>query len=246
MRTALAAAALAAAALGPVLAAAPALAAGAPPPTSAQCNAAIIDSTARHVLGNESGLSGAVAKLHAKGVDVRVRVMDTAPGGSIDAWYRTMIDACPSWAGLTADAKPNLLVIAVTTHPEPGEVNAHGDDTIQYGQNLARMQDQVDQIRADMGGQFRDGDFAGGVSTGLNEAYGALWPSGWPPWLILLVIVVIVGVIALVVMGGGGGSSGRRYYGGGGYTYYGGGNSYGGGSGGSGGGGSSGGSSGSF
>jgi uncharacterized membrane protein YgcG len=229
LRALIAAAAITAATLGPALAAAPALAAGTPPPTPAQCNAAIIDSTARHVLGNESGVSDAVAKLQAKGIDVRVRVMDTAPGGSIDAWYRTMVDACPSWAGLTADAKPNLLVVAVTLDHQ---------DTIQYGQNLARMQDQVDQIRADMGGQFRDGNIAGGVAAGLNEAYGALWPSGWPLWLIILVIAVIIGVIALVVMGGG--SSGRRYYGGGGYTYVNTGGSSGGG------GGSSGGSSGSW
>lgn len=224
--------ALAAALAGAALAVTLAGPAGAAEPAS-QCNATVIDTTARHALGPNPGF-GAVRDLQAKGADVRVRVMDAAPGGSLDAYEEAQIAACPSWR-LNGQIKPNLIVFAVSMDHQ---------DAVFYGKNYARMQDQVDQIRADMGGQFRDGDFTGGVSKGAQEAYGALWPSGLPGWVWLLIILVIV-VVVLGMAAAGGGRGGGRRYGGGGYTYIGG-NSYGGGGSSSGGGGSAGGSSGSW
>jgi hypothetical protein len=218
----------------PAMAASPATPTPTPTASASGCNAVIIDSTAGHVLAADSGVTKAATQLEDKGADVRIRVLATAPDGSLDAYEAAQIAACPSWA-LNDAIKPNLLVFLVSMDHQ---------DAVFYGKNYSRLQGQVDQIRADMGGDFRAGDFAGGIAKAEQETYGGLYPSGTPAWLVALIVVgiIVVAGLGLTAARGGGGSYGR-----GGYTYINAGNSWGGGGGFSSGGGSgSGGSSGSW
>jgi hypothetical protein len=177
---------LAAGAAATIAVAAPtaASAASAPALTSA-CNAEIADSTPSHVLGTSTAVAQAAAQLKAKGADVRVRVLATAPDGSLDAYEQTEISGCASWS-LNGTIKPNLLVILVSLDHQ---------DAIFYGANFSRLQGQVDQIRADMGSDFKAGNFDAGIAKG--ETFSALYPSG-PSALddafIVLGVVVILGV----------------------------------------------------
>jgi len=167
--------------LGPVI---PAMAAGAVPEPAATCNTMIIDATAGHVLHDDSAVTQAAAQLKAKGADVRIRVLATAPDGSLDAYQAAQLAACPSWS-LQGGIKPNLLVFMVSLDHK---------DAIFYGANYSRMQGQVDQIRADMGGDFRSGNFAAGIARGEQETYGALYPSGTPAWLGVLPVLGLLGI----------------------------------------------------
>jgi hypothetical protein len=218
----------------------PAMAAAdaAPQPSTAQpatpCNAMVIDTTPGHVLGDDSAVTKAAAQLQAKGADVRIRALPAAPDGSLDAYEDAEIAACPSWA-LNGAIKPNLLVFLVSLDHQ---------DAVFYGKNYGHLQGHVDQVRADMGSDFRNGDFADGIAKGEQETYSALYPSGTPAWLVALIVVGIIAAVGFVLAmaRSGGGSYGR-----GGYTYISTGNSWGGGGGVSSGGGSgAGGSSGSW
>lgn len=176
-------------AFGPVI---PAMVAGpaAPEPATA-CNAMIIDATAGHVLHDESAVTQAAAKLEAKGADVRIRVFDTAPDGSLDAYEAAQLAACPSWS-LQGGIKPSLLVFLVSLDHK---------DAIFYGANNSGMRGRVDQIRADMGGDFRSGNFAAGIAKGEQETYSALYSSGTPwPWQAWLEIAGFFGLFGFAVV----------------------------------------------
>jgi hypothetical protein len=214
-------------------AAGPAAAAATPQPVSA-CNASIVDATSAHVLRSDTTTAVAVAaeKLQIKGADIRIRVFDTAPDGSLDAYEAAQVAACPSWS-FQGGIKPNLLVFLVSRDHQ---------DAIFYGANYSRIQHQVDQIRADMGSDLRAGNFGAGIAKGEQETYSALYPSGIPRWLIALLILGALGLFAILVAAGGGSRRSSGY--GGGYTYIDTGGGWGGGA--SSGGGSAGGSSGSW
>jgi hypothetical protein len=220
--------------LGPAAAAS---AAPAPPAvTPGVCDTQIIaHDTPGISLGPGTSVTQAMNKLEAKGVDVRIRLFQVAPPGGLDAYEQAMTAGCPSWS-LNGQIKPNLLVILVSLDHQ---------DAIFYGSNLSRLQGQVDQIRADMGTDFRAGNIAAGIAQGENEAYGTLYPSGLPDWEIALIALAVLIVVAGVAAAAGG--SGRGY--GGGYrsnTVIVGGGGFGGGFGGGSGGGGAGGSSGSW
>ena len=103
----------------------------------------------------------------------------------------------------------------------------------------------VDQIRGDMGGSFRSGDFAGGILKAEQETYSDLYSSDLTEWVWIAIFAVVV-IAALAVVGVSGSGSGYR---GGGYSYTSvniGGDGFSGGFGGGGGGGGAGGSSGSW
>jgi hypothetical protein len=154
-------------------------------PSPSACNTPVTDYTPQGVLRGDSTLIQAMSKLEAKGIDVRIRVLTAAPGGSLDYYEQTMIAGCPSWS-LGGTIKPNLLVILVSLDHQ---------DAIFYGSNLARLQKQVDQIRADMGSSFEAGNFTAGITKGETESYSTLYPSGIPAWEIIL--AVVVGLIIL-------------------------------------------------
>jgi hypothetical protein len=218
----------------PAMAASPARATATP----SACNTQIIDGTPGTVLRSDGDVAQAMAQLEAKGADVRIRVFQTAPGGSLDAYEASQVRDCPSWS-LGGGIKPNLLVFLVSLDHQ---------DAVFYGSNYGRLQGQVDQIRADMGGDFRSGGFAAGIAKGEQETYSALYPSGTPAWLVIAIAVGIILVLGIAVcaIAGGGGSYGP---GRGGVTYISTGSGWGGGGGGGGfssGGGTSGGSSGSW
>jgi hypothetical protein len=125
--------------------------------------------------------------LEGKGADVRIRVLDTAPDGSLDAYEAAQLAACPSWS-LRGGIKPNLLVFLVSRDHQ---------DAIFYGANYSSMQGQVDQIRADMGGDFRSGNFAAGIAKGEQETYSALYPSG-TSWLLWLYVPGFLGLFGFL------------------------------------------------
>jgi hypothetical protein len=219
----------------PAMAASPARAAAAPP---SACNTQVITyNTPGIVLSPDSSVTQAMAQLEAKGADVRIRVFQTSPGGSLDGYEASQVRDCPSWS-LNGGIKPNLLVFLVSLDHQ---------DAVFYGKNFSRLQGQVDQIRADMGGDFRSGDFAGGIAKGEQETYSALYPSGTPAWLVAVIavgIILVLGIAVCAITGGGGSYGPGR----GGFTYIDTGGGWGGGGGGgfSSGGGTSGGSSGSW
>ena len=149
----------------PAMAASPARAAA-----PSACNTQIIDDTPGTVLRSDGNVAQAMAQLEAKGADVRIRVLTAAPGGSLDAYEASQVRDCPSWS-LNGGIKPNLVVFLVSLDHQ---------DAVFYGANYSRLQGHVDQIRADMGGDFRSGDFAAGIAQGEQETYSALYPSGTP------------------------------------------------------------------
>jgi len=189
----------------PAMAASPAIT----PASASACNAMITDATAGHVLGDSSAVAQAAAQLEAKGADVRIRVLTAAPGGSLDAYEAAQVAACPSWS-LQGQIKPNLLVFLVSLDHQ---------DAVFYGANYSRLQGQVDQIRADMGGDFRAGNFTAGIAQGEQETYSALYPSWWPPsWLVIVIalgaVLAFAAIFVRAFSGGGSYGPGR-----GGVTY---------------------------
>lgn len=161
--------------------------AAAPPaaPAAAQCNTVVVDSTSARVLGDHSAITKATAQLQAKGVDVRVRMLPSAPSGGLVAYRNAMVAACPSWSQNGA-IRPNLLVFLVSLDHK---------DAIYYGSSLSGPQSQVDQVRTDMGSDFEAGQFDAGIAKGENEAYAALYPSNPHVWFDIVVWGVIIAVI---------------------------------------------------
>lgn len=177
------------------------------PQATAACNAPVLDQTARHVLGTGNRISAAVQKLEDKGVDVRIRVFDSAPGGSLDSYLASQVRDCPSWQ-LEGKIKPNLIVILASLDRQ---------DAVYGGAQEHQMAGSVNQIRGDLGGQFRAGHYADGILQAENETYSALYPSHLMDWIIIG--IVVLAVIGAAVLDGSSGRSRRRGYSGYNYSY---------------------------
>ena len=141
-------------------------------PSAAQaadsCDTMVVDTTPAHVLGSDSSVAKATEQLENKGADVRVRVFPTTPDSSLDAYRNAEVAACPSWS-LDGQIEPKLLVFLVALDH---------NDAIYYGKDYgSRLQGKVDQIRTDMGSDFRAGNFAAGIAKAEQETYTALYSS---------------------------------------------------------------------
>lgn len=184
------------------------------------CDQQFMDFTATHVLqadGAMSKVNAAMQELTSQGVDVRVRMFDNPPGGSVDAYEKAQVETCASW-GLKGDIKPNLVVVLVTMEHH---------DAIFYGEHFGdKMKSEVDSIREAMRDPYEKGQYADAFVIGLHDSSEVIRGNdnpadpGWPTWAIILAIVVglaiLIGIVTVVSGGGGGGSGfvGGGYYGG--------------------------------
>ncbi len=174
------------------------------------CNQQVLDLTAGQVLKGDTTIDPAVKELDSQGVDVRVRMFDDPPGGSLDAYEATQIKTCPSWGG-DGHIKPNLVVVLVTLEHH---------DAIFYGKNFAStMESEVDSIRGSMRDPYQKGHYAEAIVTGLHNSSEvikgnqnpATESESVPAWVWSLVIIVAIVAVILVAaaFSGGGGRRGR-------------------------------------
>lgn len=174
------------------------------------CNQQVLDLTAEQVLKGDTTIDPVVKELDSQGVDVRVRMFDDPPGGSLDAYEATQIKTCPSW-GVDGHIKPNLVVVLVTLEHH---------DAIFYGKNFAStMESEVDSIRGSMRDPYQKGHYAEAIVTGLHNSSEvikgnqnpATKSESVPAWVWSLVIIVAIVAVILVAaaFSGGGGRRGR-------------------------------------
>lgn len=155
------------------------------------CSAKVVDQTKGHVL-NVSKVQSAVTKLdNEHGTDTYVRAFQSAPSGSLDAYWASQVRACQNWA---LDGKPKGNVVLVV-------FSMDHKSAIFYGSNFHEELDhKVDGIRSDMGDDFRAGNFTAGVATALDGIDHAMTPFKMPGWVGKAVLVLFV-LVALILIG---------------------------------------------
>jgi hypothetical protein len=201
--------------------------------TVKDCDQQFLDLTVGHVLqgdGSMGPINAAMQELTSQGVDVRVRMVDNPPGGSVDAYEAAQVKSCPSWS-LNGEIKPNLFVLLMTLE---------GHDGIFYGDHFGgTMESEVDSIRTSMHDSYAAGHYADAIVTGLHNSSEVIKGNdnpadgGWPAWVVWVLIgagvLIVIGVISYLISRGSGGGYGGSSYGGsgrrssGGSGYYGGG-----------------------
>ena len=140
-------------------------------PTAAEakdsCTAVIVDDTTGRVLGDQKEVKAATQRLIDLGVDVRVRVFDTAPGGDLSEYQADQIAKCSSWRGPGGVLKDNTVTYLVSLDRQ---------SYIYYGSSWnASMDDNAARIRADyMNVNFRNGRYSQGIAAAQKETYKVL------------------------------------------------------------------------
>lgn len=172
------------------LAAGPALA----QETSVECDAKIIDTTTARVL-DTSQVRAAIARLEEVGADVRVRVFQEAPGGSLDRYQANHVRNCASWQGPEGATKSNLITFFFSMDRKSAIF--YGGS---YGDELGAVIDGIrDQV---MGDQLRAGNYTGGIVASVDAVKKELIPFDWSElWRKLAVLAVVaLGVVALILL----------------------------------------------
>ncbi len=177
------------------------------------CDQQFMDLTAGHVLQGDDSMSkinAAMAELTSQGVDVRVRMFDNPPGGSLDEYEKAQVAGCASW-GLNGEIKPNLVAVLMTREHH---------DAIFYGDHFGdKMKSEVDSIRNATSEPYDQGRYADALVIALHDSSEVIKGNdnpadpGLPTWAWVLIgigVLIVIFGIAYAVTGGGGGGG---YYG---------------------------------
>jgi hypothetical protein len=138
--------------------------------TEADCESIVVDQTSDKVLDIDKIEAASQKLARDTGADVRVRAFQTVPNGSLDAYRDQVVQQCSSWRGGDGQLKANMLVYLFSMDRK---------SAIFYGANFEdELGGKVDDIRNnDMGDQFREGDFTGGIIAAEDATIEAFQPS---------------------------------------------------------------------
>jgi uncharacterized membrane protein YgcG len=145
-------------------------------PSSAQaaddCDTTVVDLTNERVLTNDlTEVEAASLPLQDAGAVVRVRAFQQAPNGSLDKYLDSQVRTCDSWRGADGGRDPKLIVFMFSMDHK---------SAILYGSAWHVLDSRIDQIRdQDMGDNFRQGDFPGGIIAAEQAVYDRMTaPTG--------------------------------------------------------------------
>jgi uncharacterized membrane protein YgcG len=139
-----------------------------PSQVGADCDAVVADTSGRLTESEQADVTAAAAELaSAQRAVVRVRVADTLPDASPEAYLADALRACPSWTGQAKRRAPRLIAVIVGV-----------DDRrtgLLYGNELHVLDRSEASIQSDvMNPRFADGDLAGGLDAGLAAINDAI------------------------------------------------------------------------
>lgn len=139
------------------------------------CDNAVFDEAGLLASGR-AAVDQAAAALAQTGAAVRVRVVGSLDGQSIDAWEAAVEQRCPAWT-FNGRREAHLIVVAVAV--------SERKTGIWYGSNWAGALDSTwRQIQlVGMNPKFKEGDIAGGLAAGLDQLNTAVarWQAADPP-----------------------------------------------------------------
>ncbi|MEY4744579.1 MAG: hypothetical protein RL272_524 [Candidatus Parcubacteria bacterium] len=139
------------------------------------CDTMVVDATGRLGASGVATVEAAGNRLVNAGADVRVRVIpDSRTYGNLDQYMATMQGQCASWRAADGGRKNNLLVVLLSMDRQSG---------VFFGEQYRPALDgRTAGIRTNsMNPRFRDGDFAGGLSAGLDASGRLIAASAAPP-----------------------------------------------------------------
>lgn len=145
------------------------------PARAQNCETMVVDETGRLGAGGIATVEAAGNRLVNAGADVRVRVIPSAAAfGNLDQYLAGMQSQCASWRAADGGRKNNLLVVLVSMDRQSG---------VFFGEQWRSALDgRTAGIRTNsMNPRFRDGDFAGGISAGLDAAGRLIAAAAAPP-----------------------------------------------------------------
>ncbi len=126
---------------------------------AADCNSPIVDNA--NVLGNRKfDVNAAIIALSAKGADPKVITDD--PNITPEQYVEAARRECPSWQSANGGVKNNLIVFLV--FPKHHKVGLFVGDEFGKALNTSAIRSQF------MAPAFKDGDWARGMMSGINEA----------------------------------------------------------------------------
>jgi uncharacterized membrane protein YgcG len=137
----------------------------APAAAAGTCDEVVVDGAGvlKDQLAQVQSRANAVVNL---GADVRVRTVGSiGSAATLDSYERSMEQSCPSWHAADGGRKNNLIVLMVAIQQRTTGLYYGGQWESALGSSWPRIQGDL------MNPRFRDGDYAGGVSAGLQEIY---------------------------------------------------------------------------
>ncbi len=168
------------------------------------CDQVVVDDAG--VFGSgASAVSAAANQLISSGADVRVRTIPTfGNAGNLDRYESQLEQQCPSWTDASGNRKNNLVVILVALQERQTGLyyGSHWDNAL--GGHWTQIQTNI------MNPRFAQGDFAGGVTAGLQEVNRLIQvPSGGQTqpaqssgtsasWVALGIVLAIIFIFALL------------------------------------------------
>lgn len=172
------------------------------PAAGFDCGASIVDDTSTKVLKADRSVIQWINKLQYDGIDVRIRAVDSPFGGSLDAYYATLLQSCPEWSLDGKHLKPNMVVVMIT-------LENHDLVTSGNSSKLASVSNDIDGIRGAMKAPYDQGLYVQAIAVALQHLYGDLhpgfnWDYVWWP----LGIVIVLGLVIWLMIASGGTSTG--------------------------------------
>ena len=155
-------------------------------------------------------VEAAASQLLVRGADIRVRTILTyGSAANLDQYEERLEQRSPSWLGADGNLKNNLIVLIVSLEERQMGIYYGSSWNSLLEPNWKRIQTDI------MGPRFQDGDYAGGVISGLEEILRLIQTKSpstttsevQPPatsrpgggssnwWIIPVVIIVIIGLI---------------------------------------------------
>lgn len=171
----------------------------------ATCTAPVVDTTSAQVL-DVPKVEAAISEANKTGADIYVRAFQTVPSGSLDAYWQASVSDCANWrngTGANAVPKGNMVLVAFSMdHKSAVFYGPAYNQTIGDG--------AATNVRNEMNGFLKGGDFTGGVvhavqKLGILTDPTAKQSSGepidwsWTIWL-LWIFLGLIGLAVIVVL----------------------------------------------
>jgi len=170
---------------------------------------ALAQSADQIVVADEAGIFGekateveaAANKLVVQGADVRVRTITSyGSAGNLDVYEAQLQQRSPSWLGQDGAMKNNLIVLIISVQERQTGLYYGAYWERALNNNWIRIQTDI------MNPRFREGDYSGGTTKGLQEIQRLIQGTGqtttgaqasgqskW--WIVPVVFLVIVGLM---------------------------------------------------
>lgn len=179
------------------------------------CTTRVVDRTDDQVLDVDA-VDAAVQETVPTGADIFVRAFEVPPNGGVDAYWAQSWKDCANWRkGTAEDALPKGNIVLIVFGMDRTSAIFYGPA---YNEDIG--DERVNEIRADMGNFFRNGDFTGGVINAIEEVALDVDPNrpepaqpsesaaepdgtgwlvfGWFAGVLLGLVILIAGIISIV------------------------------------------------